>query len=83
MCVSGVVMWWRRREMGVLGAPKVLLNRRFSLGLLVIVILLGGYLPLFGASLVMVLLVERLFLRHIPGVREWLGLAPPPSAEAA
>ena len=23
--LSGVVMWWRRRESGVLGAPKVLL----------------------------------------------------------
>lgn len=74
LCVSAVVMWWRRRDQGVLGAPKVLLDPRISLGMIAIVIVLGAYLPLFGASLILVLLVERTVLRRIPAARNWLGL---------
>jgi uncharacterized iron-regulated membrane protein len=36
---------------------------------------LGLLLPLFGASILSVLLVERLVLRHIRGAARWLGLA--------
>ncbi|MDX1948036.1 MAG: PepSY domain-containing protein [Pirellulaceae bacterium] len=83
--VSGAILWWRRRDAGVLGAPQVLLSPRVSLGLIALVVLLGLYLPLFGASLVLVLLVEWLVLRRIPAVRDWLGLgaAAPRSAELA
>jgi uncharacterized iron-regulated membrane protein len=77
LSVSGVVMWWRRRDQGVLGAPKVLLNPRVSWGLLVLVVLLGVYLPLFGASLLLVLATEKLLLCRIPRVRDWLGLPAP------
>lgn len=74
LSVSGVVMWWRRRDQGVLGAPKVLLSPRLSFGLVVLVVLFGVYLPLFGASLVLVLLAEFAVLKRIPKVRDWLGL---------
>jgi|GEM_PF-339276 len=83
ICFSGVVLWWRRRDQGVLGAPQALLNPRVSFGLLLIVVLLGLYLPLFGTSLIIVLLVEWLLLRRIPPVREWLGLQRPRAAIAA
>jgi uncharacterized iron-regulated membrane protein len=72
--VSAVVLWWRRRATGVLGAPVPLGRPRFSAGLLAIVIMLGVLLPLFGASLVLVALLERLILRRLPGIRDWLGL---------
>ncbi|MCY2964236.1 MAG: PepSY domain-containing protein, partial [Planctomycetota bacterium] len=75
LSVSGVILWWRRRESGVLGAPKVLLSPRVSWGLITLVVLLGIYLPLFGASLLLVLVIEWGILRRIPGVRRWLGLA--------
>lgn len=74
LCVSSVILWWRRRETGVLGAPKVLAPPRFSLGLLALIIVFGLYLPLFGLSLIAVLLLETLLLRRIPPVRSWLGL---------
>jgi uncharacterized iron-regulated membrane protein len=77
--VSGVILWWRRREQGVLGAPRVLLDARVSWGLISLMLLLGIYLPLFGGSLLAVLLIEWALLRRIPGVRNWLGL-PAPSA---
>jgi uncharacterized iron-regulated membrane protein len=75
--VSGLILWWQRREQGVLGAPKVLLDPRFSWGLITLIALFGVYLPLFGTSLIAVLLVEKLILRRIPGVRRWLGLYEP------
>ncbi|HXY33724.1 MAG TPA: PepSY domain-containing protein [Planctomycetaceae bacterium] len=82
ICVSGLVMWWKRRDHGVLGAPKVVLRPRVSFGLLALVVMFGVYLPLFGTSLIAVSLVERLVLRRIPRVRDWLGLsAPRPAPE--
>ena len=74
LCVSSVVLWWRRREPGVLGAPRALAHPRYSSGLLTLVVLFGIYLPLFGASLALVLLLEAIVLRRIPRVRDWLGL---------
>ena len=82
LSVSSVVLWWRRREAGVLGAPKMLMSPRFSFGLLILVVLLGIYLPLFGASLLGVLLLEKSLLRRIPVVRDWLGLQLPDEAPA-
>ncbi len=76
LSVSAVVMWWRRRKPGELGAPPSRLSPRLSWGLAVLVLLLAIYLPLFGASLAIVSLLERAVLGRIPGVREWLGLAP-------
>jgi len=81
--VSGVILWWRRRDRGVLGAPRVLLDPRVSWGLISLVILLGIYLPLFGASLMVVLLLEWGLLRRIPAVRDWLGLRVPRATVAA
>ncbi|WZP00087.1 PepSY domain-containing protein [Isosphaeraceae bacterium EP7] len=74
LSVSSVVLWWRRRESGVLGAPRVLVRPQFSIGLMVLVVLFGVYLPLFGASLIAVLVLEWTLLRRIPRVRNWLGL---------
>ena len=83
ICVSGMILWWKRRDQGVLGAPKAVLSPRVSYGLIAIIIALGIYLPLFGATLIGVLLVEWLLLRRIPSVRNWLGLHPPPASIAA
>lgn len=74
LSVSGVVMWWRRRDPGELGAPRRLVSSQFSAGLLALVVLLGIYLPLFAASLAIVLLLEWSLLRRINRVRNWLGL---------
>jgi uncharacterized iron-regulated membrane protein len=75
--ISAAVMWLRRREPGVLGAPKIAASPRFSFGLLALVVIFGLYLPLFGASLIFVLFLERTVLRRIPRLRDWLGLQIP------
>ncbi|MGV3608145.1 MAG: PepSY-associated TM helix domain-containing protein [Planctomycetaceae bacterium] len=77
LCFSGLVMWWRRRDPGSLGALKEVARPRFAIGLLIIVLALGIYLPLFGTSLILVVLLERFVLRRIPSLRNWLGLSPP------
>ena len=82
LAVSSVCMWWRRREPGGLGAPPPAGRPRFSLGLFILVVLFGIYLPLFGASLITVLLVEWAILRRIPRIRDWIGLQPPLAASA-
>lgn len=76
LAVSGAVMWWRRRPVGLLGAPVRLSRPAIGAGLVTLVVALGLYLPMFGATLILVLLAEKLVLRRLPGTRKWLGLAP-------
>jgi uncharacterized iron-regulated membrane protein len=47
-----------------------------SWGLISIVVLIGICLPLFAASLLIVLLLDWLVLSRIAPVRIWLGLGP-------
>jgi uncharacterized iron-regulated membrane protein len=73
--ISAIVMWWRRRPEGVLGAPPPRPDGRFAVGLFVVIALLGVLLPLFGATLLIVLLLERTLLRRHGPTRRFLGLA--------
>jgi len=74
VCLSAVWLWLRRRDPGTLGAPPPGVPAARSLPLIVTVLVLGILLPLFGMSLVAVLVVERTLLRRIPAVAAWLGL---------
>lgn len=73
LAVSGVVMWWRRRPDGALGAPPIP-EGRVAVGLGVLILAFAVFLPVLGVSLVLVALVETLVLRRIPPVAFWLGL---------
>ncbi|WP_010545687.1 PepSY-associated TM helix domain-containing protein [Sphingomonas elodea] len=74
LAVSSVVLWWRRRPEGVLGAPRAGSPAPAAIAFFALVLLLGLFLPLMGISLVAVLLVERLVFARLPGARRWLGL---------
>lgn len=76
LSVSGAVMWWRRRPDGLLGAPPPLSRPRLAPALIGAIVLLALWMPLFGATLVAMLLTERLALRRMPAARRWLGLRP-------
>nr|WP_218849268.1 PepSY domain-containing protein [Nocardioides perillae] len=69
-CVTGPVMWWRRRPRGAgtLGAPRGRMPLRRSPLLLVAVVALAVLLPLFGLSLVVVLALDQLVLRRVPAL---------------
>lgn len=77
LCVSGIMMWWRRKPDGELGAPKA-----FSVparpkgiaawGLFAFLLIV---LPMFTMSLIAIVLIERLILPHAPKAQRWLGVA--------
>jgi uncharacterized iron-regulated membrane protein len=74
LSVSGVILWWKRRDQGLLAAPKPALSPRVSWRLISIIVLIGVCLPLFAASLLIVLPLKWLVLSRITPVRNWLGL---------
>jgi uncharacterized iron-regulated membrane protein len=73
MCVTGPLMWWRRRPRGAarLGAPRGRMPVRATPVLLVGLVALGVFLPLFGVSLVAVLLLDQLVLRRVPALTSY------------
>jgi uncharacterized iron-regulated membrane protein len=74
LSVSGVVMWWKRRPEGILGAPIALQRPGFGAALILSILLLAIYMPMFGLTLVLMLIIETLVLRRIASVARWLGL---------
>jgi len=77
VCISAVVMWWRRRPAGVLGAPTPDPRVPLAIGLCALIAVLGALLPLLGATLLVVWTAERTLLRHWTAARDFLGLSPP------
>ncbi len=76
LCVSAFVMWRRRAPEGVLGAPPPIPDARVGIGLAAIILLAAILLPVLGASLIVLALVERGVLSRWPSARRWLGIAP-------
>ena len=72
--LSAMKLWWSRRPDGRLGAPAPSPAQRLPAALPLLLILLGLLLPLFGVSVIAVLLAERLLLRRIAPLRDFLGL---------
>ena len=79
LCVSAVVLWWRRRSVGVLGAPIPMARPRWSFAPIAVIVALALYLPAMAASLVLVIILERFVFSRIPPVSRWLGLAEAPA----
>ena len=76
LCVSAVVLWWRRKNAGVLGAPAPQTTPRYPVALVAVIVALAIYLPEMAASLFLLLLLEKFLLSRIPFISRWLGLAP-------
>lgn len=72
-CVTGPLMWWRRRPRGAarLGAPRGRMPIRATPLLAVLIVALGVFLPLFGLSLLAVLVLDQLVLRRVPALASW------------
>ncbi len=82
LSMTGIILWWRRRDGPGLSPPAmnasatdkgaITPSRVFMLA--AIGIALSIYLPIFGASLVSVLLLDRFVLMRIKPLARWLGL---------
>lgn len=74
LCVTGPLMWWKRRPRGAgLAAPRGRMPLRAMPGLAVLIVLLGVFLPLFGLSLLVVLVIDRLLNRRSANLSRRLG----------
>lgn len=71
---SGAILWWRRRPIGLLGAPIPLGRPKFGAALIAGIVLLVVVFPMFGLTLLVVLALEGLVFRRIETVSTWLGL---------
>jgi uncharacterized iron-regulated membrane protein len=71
MCVTGPLMWWRRRpsRSGSVGAPRGRMPVRATWWLVSALVVLGVVLPLFGVTLLAVLLIDQLVVRRVPRLR--------------
>lgn len=65
LCVSGVLMWWKRRPSGQLAAPMRKHGDRLARGVLAIAVVLGCVFPLLGLSMLVVVLLDALLLALI------------------
>ena len=75
LSISAIVMWWRRRQVGVLGRQYPLENRAGRAHLSERSSVLAVYLPEMAISLAFVLLLEKSVFSRIPAVSRWLGFA--------
>ncbi|MCU0570968.1 MAG: PepSY domain-containing protein [Oculatellaceae cyanobacterium Prado106] len=71
LSVSGVILWWRRRPAGRLGAPELPNNGLWKVPLAIVAIL-GVAFPLVGISLIAVLLLDYLVLARVPTLKRLL-----------
>jgi len=68
LCVSAIVMWWRRRPGGSLGIPAPAVpDFRIGPVLRGAIIALAVVLPVFGASLILLLGLSTAKVRLVPG----------------
>ncbi|MBB3862227.1 putative iron-regulated membrane protein [Novosphingobium hassiacum] len=74
LSVSGFLMWRRQKARNRLGAPLPATQSGSSLKLLAIIVGLAALLPMLAISIPLVLAIEWLLLRRIPGAARWLGL---------
>lgn len=69
MCVSAVVMWWKRRPSGRLGVPPAPASRHVYIGLWALALIFGLAFPISGLAIVVMVLIDQTLLRFVPSLR--------------
>ncbi|WP_237155363.1 PepSY-associated TM helix domain-containing protein [Oryzibacter oryziterrae] len=71
LCVSGLVMWWKRRPSGALrlAAPPLPADLPHWKGAVTVMLLISLAFPLAGVTLLAVLVLDTLILARIPALR--------------
>lgn len=74
LCVSAPMMWWMRRgNASGIAAPRSKLPIFANWVLLIAIVALGAFLPLFGLSLLVILALDQLVIRRLPAARKFFG----------
>nr|WP_064246480.1 PepSY domain-containing protein [Rhizobium leguminosarum]OAP95659.1 hypothetical protein A4U53_17275 [Rhizobium leguminosarum] len=68
-CVTGVVMWWKRRPAGRVGVPPLPPRRSVYIGLWTIAVVFALAFPLTGLTILLMIAVDRAIIRTIPPLR--------------
>lgn len=77
LSVSAFVMWRKRAPSGVLGAPPPIPDQKIGVGIGLLILAFALFLPVLGACLLLIALLERLILSRLPITRRFLGLTQP------
>ena len=59
-CVSGTIMWWKRRPAGRFGAPRYPRSYRLTIGVAILAIMLGIAFPLGGLAILAFAIIDFL-----------------------
>jgi len=73
--VTGVMMWNKRRR-GSLGIPKRPSNPKISRPFGIALVCLGVFYPLWGTSVVLILLLDKFVIQKRPSLRRAFGMPP-------
>lgn len=73
MSVGGFIMWRKRSPQGALGAPPAMPEAKIGFGFVLIILIAAILLPVLGASLIIIALLERLLLPRWKTACIWLG----------
>jgi len=68
-CITGVVMWWKRRPAGRLGVPPMPPQRSVYLGLWIIALAFAIAFPLSGLAILLMVAFDQLVIRFVPPLK--------------
>jgi uncharacterized iron-regulated membrane protein len=68
--ISGVLLWWKRKPSGHIGAPKIT-DGNSPKGFIILMITLGVSFPLVGLSLVVIFLIDYFIIRKVQKLKKF------------
>jgi uncharacterized iron-regulated membrane protein len=68
-CVTGIVMWWKRRPAGRLGVPPMPPRRSVYFGLWVIVLAFAIAFPMSGLTILLMIALDQTVIRFVPPLK--------------
>ncbi|GGY77620.1 membrane protein [Cellvibrio zantedeschiae] len=74
LSISGFIMWRKRAPQSALGAPPAMPEAKIGMGFVIIIFAAAILLPVLGASLIVIFLLEKILFSRWTKARIWLGL---------
>lgn len=71
-CVSGFIMWRKRKPQFSLGAPPAAANLKLGYGFILAIALAALCLPLLAGSIAVIWIIEKCLISRWPAGRKWL-----------